>query len=207
MPPRSRVAATTGAASGVLIGGGQRVQPADQQALALDLGMAERRALLAGGRRRVLVGVDVDERQHVLARKQRGAAGQLRQQSPVHLLQLQHITPGERRAGTTPAWRAPGSRRIARRIAPCRNTSMSSMLSAPAAIPATRHGTFTCAFTPHRRPGRTWPATRPAQPSLLCQRHHWHQARPRHQVRVIERRVCLRQVMQQSHLTGAPSNR
>jgi hypothetical protein len=35
-------------------------------------------------------------------------------------------------------------------IAPCRKTSMSSMLSAPAAIPATRQPTFTAAFAPHR---------------------------------------------------------
>ena len=35
-------------------------------------------------------------------------------------------------------------------IAPCRSRSMSSMLSAPPTIPATRHGTFRCAFTPHR---------------------------------------------------------
>ena len=39
------------------------------------------------------------------------------------------------------------------------------MLSAPAAIPATRHGTFTRAFTPHRRPTRTCSATRPPSPA------------------------------------------
>jgi hypothetical protein len=35
------------------------------------------------------------------------------------------------------------------------------MLSAPAAMPATRHGTFTAAFTPHSPPGRTCSATSP----------------------------------------------
>jgi hypothetical protein len=40
-------------------------------------------------------------------------------------------------------------------IAPCRSRSRSSMLSAPPIIPATIAGTFTCAFTPHRRPIRT----------------------------------------------------
>jgi hypothetical protein len=39
------VAAITSAPAGVLIGGGQRVQPACQQALALDLGAAECGAL------------------------------------------------------------------------------------------------------------------------------------------------------------------
>jgi hypothetical protein len=45
-------------------------------------------------------------------------------------------------------------------IAPCRSRPMSSMLSAPAIIPATRHGIFRCAFTPHRSPIRACPATR-----------------------------------------------
>ena len=47
-------------------------------------------------------------------------------------------------------------------IAPCRSRSMSSMLSAPAAIPATRQATFTPGITPH---GPPWPdhALRPAR--------------------------------------------
>lgn len=59
------------------------------------------------------------------------------------------------------------------------------MLSAPATIP----GTLTWAFTLHG------------------QRHHRYQARSRHQVRVIERRMDLRQVMQESHLRGVLSAR
>ncbi len=35
-------------------------------------------------------------------------------------------------------------------IAPWRSRSMSSILSAPAIIPAARHATFSWAFTPHR---------------------------------------------------------
>src|SRR5712671_4217594 len=50
-------------------------------------------------------------------------------------------------------------------IAPCRSRSMSSMLSAPAAIPATRHATFRSALTPHSPPGATWSATRSASPA------------------------------------------
>jgi hypothetical protein len=52
---------------------------------------------------------------------------------------------------------------------------------------------------PHTLPGQA------RQAGPLRQRHHRHQARPRHQIRVIKRRVDLRQLMQQSHLTGAPS--
>jgi hypothetical protein len=42
---------------------------------------------------------------------------------------------------------------------------MSSMLSAPPIIPATRQGTFRCAFTPHRWPGRTHSPARPGRPA------------------------------------------
>ena len=50
-------------------------------------------------------------------------------------------------------------------IAPCRSTSMSSMLSAPAAIPATRQPTFTSAFAPHASPIMTLPRTSAARPA------------------------------------------
>ena len=43
------------------------------------------------------------------------------------------------------------------------------------------------------------------QATPLGQRHHRHQARPRHEIRVIERHVDLGNLMQQSHLSGAPS--
>ena len=50
-------------------------------------------------------------------------------------------------------------------MAPCRSRSMSSIESAPAAIPATRHETFRSAFTPHPPPGRTCSATRSPSPA------------------------------------------
>src|SRR5690348_7203594 len=50
-------------------------------------------------------------------------------------------------------------------IAPCRSRPMSSIESAPAAIPATRHGTFRCALTPHSPAGRTGPAARSGSPA------------------------------------------
>src|SRR5262249_19809215 len=50
-------------------------------------------------------------------------------------------------------------------IAPCRSRPMSSMLSAPPIIPATTQGTFSCAFTPHRRRTRTCSSTRPPRPA------------------------------------------
>jgi hypothetical protein len=45
-----------------------------------------------------------------------------------------------------------------------------------------------------------------SEPGALRQSHERDQPRPRHQMRVIERCVRPRQDMQQSHLTGAPSN-
>ena len=90
-------------------------------------------------------------------------------------------------------------------IAPCRSRSMSSMLSAPAIIPATRHGTFSCAFTPHRAINPDMLCDQAAQARPLRQGHHRDQARPRHEIRVIKRRVDLRQPVQQSHLRGVLS--
>jgi hypothetical protein len=45
-----------------------------------------------------------------------------------------------------------------------------------------------------------------AQPGTLRQAHHRHQAGLRHEIRVIERCVRLREAMQQSHLPGVLSN-
>ena len=56
------------------------------------------------------------------------------------------------------------------------------MLSAPAATPATRHGTFRCAFTPHGPPGRNVVRDQPGQPGPLRQRHHRDQPGPRHEI-------------------------
>ena len=50
-------------------------------------------------------------------------------------------------------------------IAPCRSRPMSSMLVRPGGHPATRHGTFRCALTPHSPPGRTCSATRSPSPA------------------------------------------
>ena len=91
-------------------------------------------------------------------------------------------------------------------IAPCRSRSMSSIESAPAAIPATRHGTFSCALTPHSPPGRTCSATRSASPARCASAITGTRPGVRHQIRVIERCVRPGQAMQQSHLTGALSN-
>src|ERR1039458_2405752 len=55
-------------------------------------------------------------------------------------------------------------------MAPCRSTSMSSMLSAPAAMPATRQGIFRPGFTPVRLVIWTCSRTRSARP------HRWARA-------------------------------
>ena len=71
LPPRSLVAAITGADSGVLIVGGQRVQAPDQQRFPLDLRVPEPRALLLVPVDAFLHRVDIDERQHIRAGQQR----------------------------------------------------------------------------------------------------------------------------------------
>ena len=80
------------------------------------------------------------------------------------------------------------------------------MLSAPAVIPATRHPIFTGAFTPHGVPDPDVLCGQLAQAGPLRQGHHRDQARLRHEMRVIKRRVGLRQLMQQSHLRGVLSS-
>jgi hypothetical protein len=88
-----------------------------------------------------------------------------------------------------------------------RGAPMSSMLSAPAAIPATRHGTFRCALTPHSPPGQTCSATRPASPARSARAITGTRPGLRHEIRVVERRVRLREAMKQSHLYGSCSSR
>ena len=57
---------------------------------------------------------------------------------------------------------------------------------------------------PTRRP-RQIAGHRPCTEFLKRYSHHRHQPRPRHQIRVIKRRVNLRQIVQQSHLRGVLS--
>gem|GEM_PF-6623330 len=61
-------------------------------------------------------------------------------------VQVQQQQPGAGPEARTPVDNRP--------IPPWRSRSMASMLSAPATIPATRPGTFRCAFTPGPRPTR-----------------------------------------------------
>ena len=68
------------------------------------------------------------------------------------------------------------------------------MLSAPAAIPATRQLTFRPAFTPRRAADPHMLVGQPRQPAALRQGHHRDQAGPRHEIRVIKRRVRLGQI-------------
>jgi hypothetical protein len=123
---------------------------------------------------------------------------------PAHLLQLQHVPPGERPQERSQRGRRPD--------------------------PAEQHGHRAVAQQVHVidtvRPGdhpghqarnlqvRVHPA-RAVNPDMLCdqaiqarppgQGHHRDQARLRHEIRVIKRRVDLRQAMQQSHLRGVLS--
>jgi len=129
--------------------GRQHVQAADQQALALNLGVPERRAGLGVPVHPSLHRVDIDERQHVPAGKQQRGAGQSSQEHPADRLQLPDTAPvnDRRNDPSVDGARIPPNKAA---MAPCRSPSMSSMLSAPAAIPATRQSAFRSAFTPVR---------------------------------------------------------
>jgi hypothetical protein len=69
------------------------------------------------------------------------------------------------------------------------------MLSAPAIIPPTRHGIFTRGVHPARAINPDVLCDQAAQARALGQGHHRDQARPRHEIRVIKRRVDLCQTV------------
>jgi len=75
-PPRSLVAAATGAASRGADRGDERVQPADQHRLALDLGVAGPGAFLLMAVDPFLRRVDVDEGQDIGPGQQRRLPGE-----------------------------------------------------------------------------------------------------------------------------------
>ena len=144
--------------------GDERVQPADQHGLALDLGVAEPRALLAVPVDPLLRRVDVDEGQHVRAGQQRRPAGEAGQQFPAGLLDLQDVSPGIGAQVRPERGRCAGPREEDVH-GPVPQQPMSSIESAPAAMPATRQPTFRCAFVPHPPPGRTCSASSSGRPA------------------------------------------
>jgi hypothetical protein len=206
LPPRSRVAATSGAQRRA-DRGGQRVQPADQHALAPDLGVPEPGALLVVPVDAFLLGVDIDEGEDLLAGQQRRAAGQCGQQQPVHLPQLQHVTPGERAQERPQRGRRPDpAEQRAHRPVPQQVQVIDAVR--PAGHPGGQAGHL-------RRRVHPAPAGRPhvSAGQIAQAPPRWARAitgtrpGPRHQIRVIKRCVDLRQAVQQSHLRGALSAR
>jgi len=83
-------------------------------------------------------------------------------------------------------------------VAPCRSRPMPSIESAPAAMPAARHATFSPAFAARAdvRGGET------AQAGALGEGGQRDKARVRDQVRVVKRHARFRERMQQSQLRG-----
>jgi hypothetical protein len=184
--------------------GHQGIQPAHQQALALNLGMPEPGALLLVPVDALLLGVDIDKGQHVLAGQQRGPAGQLAQQQPVHLAQLEHVPPGERPQERPQRGRCPDPAKQAWHGAV---PQQAQVIDAVRAADHPRHDGRHLHLRVHPAPVADPDVLihQAAQARPLGQRHHRHQTRPRHRVWVIKRRVNLRQVMQQSHLRGVLS--
>jgi hypothetical protein len=168
--------------------------------------MPERRALLSVPVDPLLLGIHVHEGEHISTGQQRGAAGQLRQNQPVDLLQLQHVPPGEGPQERPQGGRCPD---------PAEQRGQGAVPQHVHVIDAVRAGDHPGHQAPslHRR---VHPA-RPADPDMLpyqltqasppSQGHDRDQARPRHQMRVIKPHIDLRQLMQQSHLRGVLSAR
>ena len=155
-------------------------------------------------RKASLLEVDVQEGQHVRAGQQRRADGQLRQELPVHLLHLQHVPPGEgaqerpkrgRRADTA---KQRGHGAVAQQIHVLD-------VARPGGHPGHQAGHLHLRVHPARPAEPDMLPHQAAQARPLGEGHHRDQARLRHQMRVIKRRVDLRQLMQQSHLRGVLS--
>jgi len=108
--------------------------------------------------------IDVHERHRVLAGQQRGAAGQPGQQQPVHLPQLQHVTPGERAQERPQRGRRPDPAEQDRHRPMPQQVQVIDAVR-PAGHPGDQAATFTAAFTPHRPTGRTCAPARSPRPA------------------------------------------
>ena len=111
---------------------------------------------------------------------------------PRHRGQLQTVSVGELPQELPQAWPAHTPARTGAVIPPERITCRSSMLSAPAAIPAMIELSFPAGFTPAETT-RVCTELDPLgdqlrQPGLLGQRHHRDQAGIRHQMLIVEQR-------------------
>jgi len=108
--------------------------------------------------------VDVEEADRISPDQQRGVSGQIGQQPPRHRLKLQHV-PKSKGAQERSAGRG-GSRPTEDAVhPPVRSKSMSSMLSAPATIPATSALTLTGALHPPGLVKHTCSPTRSNNPA------------------------------------------
>ena len=105
--------------------------------------MAEAGAFLLMAVDPLLRRVDVDEGQDVRAGQQRRLAARAGPAAPGRPFpDPAGCSPRYRSAGASRAWTGRGPRRKETSMAPCRSRPMSSMLSAPAVMPATRQPTF-----------------------------------------------------------------
>ena len=168
--------------------------------------MPELRALLLVPVDPFLHRVDVDERQRARAGQQRRLPRQLRQELPARLLQLGDVAPGIGAQVRAQRGRRPdAAEQRAHRAVP-------QQVHVIDGVRARRHPGDQ-ARDLQVRVDPAFPA-RPdvlrdqiAEPGALRQGHHRDQPGVRHEIRVVERCVRLRQAMQQSHLQGVLSNR
>ena len=186
--------------------GGQRVQPADQDRLALNLGVPERSSLLAVSVDAALGGVHVDEGELASAGQQRRPAGQLSQQQPAHLLQLADVAPGERAQERSQRGRRPDPvEQRAHRPVP-QHVHVVDAVGARC-HPGDQAADLHLRVRPARIADHDVAADQRRQAGPLGQAHHRHQAGPRHQIRLVEACGDLQRIVRQSHPAGVLSAR
>ncbi len=197
LPPRSLVAAITGAAAGTI------VPPARSAPKACCRSTRTRRPASCT-RGPALHRVDVDERHHVRPGQQpRHDTGEAGQDPGGDRVELAHMPERERAQERADRRRA---RTPVRTLAmpPWRSTSRSSIESAPATIPATTHPAFTAALTPHLPPGRTCSAASSPSPARCASAITGTSPACDTRFGSSKDACVLARAVQQSHLTRCP---
>jgi hypothetical protein len=156
--------------------------------------MAERRALLLASVDALLHGVDVNERHGVLPGQQRGTAGQICQQHPAHLLQLEHVPPGEGPQKRAQRGRGPDPAEQRRHRAVPQQVHVIDAVRARD-HPSSQAGELQAGVHPAPVADPDMLVHQGSQARPLRQGHHRDQPRLRHEIRVIKRRMNLRQLV------------
>ena len=168
--------------------------------------MPEPRALLLVPVDAFLHRVNINEREGFRAGQQRRLPGQLREELPARLLQLGDVPPGITAQVRTQCRRGADTAEQGVHRAVPQHVHVIDAVRARG-HPGDQARDFQVRVEAALAARRDMLRDQVRQAGALRQGHHRDQPGVRHEVRVIEGRVRLREAMQQSHLQGVLSNR